>query len=192
MVLRKVYRVSSGPVAVELVSSGSIEIAVIDGHRVLSALLAEDEAREFFEALSAVISENPSMLMERRKTCYWYEKCSEALVPDRELLARLIKTVRGVLVRSPRPTPRYEEECGGNSGECWLWSPVEARAAAKAALLLDIAAALLEHPELVDKLPSSVELLARKTEEASLDRFLGGNGSNTKPEEKAEAAEAEG
>ena len=184
--MRKVCRVSSGPVAVELASSGSVEVTVIDGHRALSVMLAEEEVREFFEALSAIISENPSMLMEQRKTCYWYERCSEALVPDRELIASLIKAVRGVLVRSPKPTPRYEEECGGSGEECWLWSPEEYKAAVKAAILLDLAAMVLRHPEAVDKLPSDVELLVKAHEEAS-HTPTNTSGDGSKPEAKTEA-----
>ena len=182
-----IYRVYGEKGRLEIEAVGDkLRITVIDAGKALDADVA---ASSFFEALFNLVvdeseAEDTRLLMQRRSTCYYDERCSELWVPDTSLVAHTLYALRSVLAKAPaRPIKRLEEECSGSEEDCYLWSPEEARAAAKAAILLDLAAMLLRSPETVDKLPRDVDMLVKSYEENhSLDQFL-------KPRTEARAAE---
>ena len=173
-----IYRIygEKGRLELEVVWD-KLRATIIDGSKALDA---DIDARSLYEVLFNLVEEESSsrLLMEKRSTCYWSDRCSNIWVPDTGLIAHILIALRGVLARAPRPTKCYEED------SCeWLWSPKEAEAATKAAILLDLAAMLLRSPETVDKLPRDVDMLVKSYEENhSLDQFL-------KPRTEARAAE---
>ena len=182
-----IYRVYGEKGRLEIEAVGDkLRVTVIDAGKALDADIS---VASFFEALFNLVvdeseAEDTRLLMQRRSTCYWSDKCSELWVPDTSLVAHMLYALRSILAKAPaRPVRRYEEECSGGEEDCYLWSPEEARAATKAAILLDLAAMLLRSPETVDKLPRDVDMLIKDYEENhSLDQFL-------KPRTEAKAAE---
>ncbi len=180
-----IYRVYGEKGRLEIEAVGDkLRVTVIDAGRALDA---DVSAASFFEALFNLVvdeseAEDTRLLMQRRSTCYYDERCSELWVPDTSLVAHTLYALRSILAKAPaRPIKRLEEECSGGE-DCYLWSPEEARAAAKAAILLDLAAMLLRSPETVDKLPRDVDMLV-KEHQGPLMKLL---------KQQAEAKAAEG
>jgi len=137
--------------------------------------------QDLLEALADMVAEKPRLLMEKRRFNCGYYGCDTALVPNRELIVDVIFALRHVLAAGPRRriVGRDDDDHIYN-----IWSDAEARAAAKAAVLLDIAAMLLRKPELVDKLPNDVEMMIKQHEQGTLWDFVKEESNES---EKAEA-----
>ncbi len=177
MTYRLVHRIYGERGIVELEpANGKIIVTVIDSIKALEAVV---EANTFYEVLLNLVEEEARLLMESRHTCHWHDDCIYVEVPNRGLIAHILLSIRNVLAETPRPTKCFEED------SCeWVWSPQEEAAARKAAILLDLAAMILRHPEAAEKLPRDVDMLIKRAEEGTLTQYL-------KP--KAEAkAQAEG
>jgi len=174
----RVYRIYDGGVRLELEAGPgkTLDLMIVDGRRSLVAILGETGVKEFLAALADSLENEPRLIQQQRGTCYWSDRCSTHWVPDMELISSILLSIRSVLAKAPGPIKCYEED-----GCDWVWSPQEEMAARKAAILLDIAAMILKHPEVASKLPSDVEMLIRSYEEQGLERFLG-----KKAEAKAE------
>jgi len=119
------------------------------------AVTVEVAAEEWLRAVTELLSDNQEILMARRD--------DELTVPNMPAIADLLLAARAALAKAPRPKQLYEG---------WAWSPLEEAASRKAAILLDIAAMILRHPEAASKLPEDVEMLVKKHSEGTLFQYI--------------------
>jgi len=146
----------------EELSDRVLLIMLLDKDNVTKGLQDTFSARELYEALLKIMDRNKWMVAE------WLNEVNKVMVPDTRLIVRTLRSIAGGLRASPSGKVELRDDNG-----VVVWDRKRELAASIAAMLLDVAASLLEKPELLkhftpEKIAEILDL-AREKKELTLD-----------------------
>ena len=139
---------------------------LIDRDNAVKGVQGMFSARELFEALLRIMDRNKWMTSE------YLDEVTKVMLPDTRLIVRTLRSIAGGLRASPSGRIELRDDNG-----VVVWDRERELAASVAAMLLDVAASLLEKPELVkhftpEKIAEILDL-AREKKELTLEQVFG-------------------
>lgn len=149
----------------EELSDRVLLIMLLDKDNVMKGVQDTFSARELYEALLRIMDRNKWMTAE------WLNEVNKVFLPDTRLIVRTLRSIAGGL----RVSPSGKIELRDDNGVV-LWDRERELAASVAAMLLDVAASLLEKPELTrfftpEKIAEILDI-AREKKELTLEQVL--------------------